>query len=123
MEKHILIIDDDRDELEIFREALQGIPAMYNCSYAQSPEEALNLLADASPDYIFIDYNMPRTNGIECLIAIKKLEQLRDTPLIIYSNSISEETRRNAYHLGAANCIVKPPTINILTAMLKDILV
>ncbi|UYQ91279.1 response regulator [Chitinophaga horti] len=122
MQKQILIIDDDRDELEIFIEALEGIPAAYSCSYAESPEEALVMLTNTSPDYIFIDYNMPRTNGLECLQAIKKIEQLQNTPLIIYSNSISEETRRHAKQLGAATCIVKPPTIDILTAMLKEIL-
>lgn len=117
-----MIIDDDKDELEIFIEALESIPAKYNCTYAESPEEAMRILNNVSPDFIFIDYNMPRTNGLECLQAIKKLEQLRNTPLIIYSNSINEETRKNAFHLGAANCIVKPPSIGILTNMLKDIL-
>ncbi|WP_295116865.1 response regulator [uncultured Chitinophaga sp.] len=122
MVKQIMIIDDDRDELEIFLEALEGVPAPYACTYAQSPEEAMIMLGDLQPDYIFIDFNMPRTNGLECLKAIKKLEQLRDTPLIIYSNSINDATRRDAYSAGAASCIVKPPTIEILTSMLKNIL-
>jgi CheY-like chemotaxis protein len=122
MVKQIMIIDDDKDELEIFMEALEGIPAPCACSYAQSPEEAMMMLGDLQPDYIFIDYNMPRTNGLECLKAIKKIDQLRDTPLFIYSNSINDATRRDAYSAGATSCIVKPPTIEILTSMLKDIL-
>jgi len=67
MNKHILLIDDDKDELLIFTDALEAKPGpgKFECSYAQSTLEAVQMLKHLVPDYIFIDYNIPKMNGLE----------------------------------------------------------
>jgi len=122
MTKEILLIDDDADELEVFTEALRSVDKNIQCSQAKDLGEALAFLNDSSPAYIFIDYNMPRLNGLECVVEIKKIEKLGNSKIILYSNYISEEMNEKAISLGAYKCVKKPNMINVLIKNLKDIL-
>ena len=60
MEKCILLIDDDEDELKIFTEALHDIGGQFHCVLVQSSEAALHLLGSFVPDFIFIDLKKGR---------------------------------------------------------------
>jgi DNA-binding response OmpR family regulator len=122
MKKHILLIDDDEDELEIFSEALSALPANFACSQARNTEQAIELTQNFSPDFIFIDYNMPRTNGLECLQKLKKINGLSGARFIIYSNFIDDKTNQQAVSLGATACMKKPYLTSILSQRLKELL-
>jgi len=122
MTKEILLIDDDADELEVFTEALRAIDKNIQCSQAKNLNEALEFLSYSSPAYIFIDYNMPMVNGLECVAEIKKIEKLGRSRIILYSNYISEEINERAMSLGAYKCVKKPSMINVLIKNLKEIL-
>ena len=58
--------------------------------YAESAEKGLQILEVKSPDIIFLDVNMPRINGIECLSRIRSQERLRDIPVVINSNGVTQ---------------------------------
>jgi len=122
MTKEILLIDDDADELEVFTEALRSIDKNIQCTQAKDLNEALEFLSYSSPAYIFIDYNMPMVNGLECVAEIKKIEKLGRSRIILYSNYISEEINERAMSLGAYKCLKKPSMINVLIKNLKEIL-
>jgi DNA-binding NtrC family response regulator len=122
MTKEILLIDDDADELEVFSEALRSVDKNIQCSHAKDLAEALEFLSYSSPAYIFIDYNMPKINGLDVVSEIKKIEKLAKSKIILYSNYISEEMNRKAISLGAYKCVKKPSMINVLIKNLKDIL-
>jgi DNA-binding NtrC family response regulator len=122
MTKEILLIDDDADELEVFTEALHSVDKNIQCSQAKDLGEALDFLSYSSPAYIFIDYNMPKVNGLECVIEIKKIEKLENSKIILYSNYITEEMNQRAISLGAYKCVKKPSMINVLIKNLKEIL-
>ena len=122
MTKEILLIDDDTDELEVFTEALRSVDKNIQCSQARDLNEALEFLSYSSPAYIFIDYNMPMVNGLECVAEIKKIEKLGRSRIILYSNYISEEINERAMSLGAYKCLKKPSMINVLIKNLKEIL-
>ena len=84
------IVDDDADDLELFIQALLGIDKACHCITALNGREALHKIENEMlliPDFIFSDLNMPLMNGHEFLTEIKKNEQLRDVPIIIYSTS------------------------------------
>src|SRR5215212_2357558 len=98
MKKHILLIDDDEDEIEIFTDALEKLPVSFNCTCASNADEAIRMLGKVSPDFIFIDYNMPKVNGLKCLEKIKKTKTARDIPVILYSNYIDEEVNKKTQH-------------------------
>ena len=122
MTKEILLIDDDADELDVFTEALRSVDKNIQCSQAKDLNEALDFLSFSSPAYIFIDYNMPKVNGLECVVEIKKIEKLENSKIILYSNYISEEMNQRAISLGAYKCVKKPSMINVLIKNLKEIL-
>jgi len=114
------LIDDDPDDQEIFCMALEDMGEDINCRYASDGVEALKVLEDAAyiPDYIFIDMNMPRMNGNECLQQIREIGRLKDVPVYMYSTSADPEAVAATKELGAAGFIVKPTSVSELTKTL-----
>src|ERR1700754_3733547 len=104
MKKHIFLIDDDEDELEIFHEALKSLPLPCKCTYAGSADHAMQMLQYLTPDLIFIDINMPKLNGFDFLAEIKKNDHLKNIPLFMYSNGIDSAIQAKAIAMGAAGC-------------------
>jgi len=121
MNKTILLIDDDEDELEIFQGALKQVPFPIECTQALSAEDGIKILENFKPDYIFVDYNMPRQNGLVCLEELKKNDGISNVPIIIYSNYIDPEMEKKAMKLGATLCMKKPFMTGILARKLKEI--
>ena len=122
MKKHILLVDDDKDELVIFMDALRRVPADdgFKCTYASSTEQAIEMLKYLVPDYIFTDFNMPLMNGLEFLKSIKGQQRFTNTQLCLYSTHISEEIQKRACILGIY-CIQKTGTIDSLSENLSGV--
>ena len=119
------LIDDDDDDQEIFNLALDSIDADITCITANDGIEALNKLnidSDFVPDFIFLDLNMVRMNGRECLAEIRKLPRLNEIPIIIYSTSSEQKDITETKLLGATDYIVKPPSISMLVKRLEQVL-
>lgn len=116
------MIDDDIDDQEIFALALSQIGEQFQCIVADNGYEALQLLKNQVnlPHYIFLDLNMPRMNGKECLKELKKIERLKNIPVIIYSTSSSILDIADTRALGASDFITKPFRIKDLTDMLRN---
>jgi CheY-like chemotaxis protein len=60
------------------------------------------------PDVIFLDLNMPRKNGFECLSEIKDNQKLNQLPVIIFSTSFEQDVVNMLYKNGAKYFIRKP---------------
>jgi CheY-like chemotaxis protein len=120
--KQCFLIDDDVDDQEIFNLALQQLSDPVDCIVANNAIEALDKFrSDISfiPDHIFIDVNMPRMNGIECLREIKKLKHLDDSEIFIYSTTSDHRIINMSHDLGA-QFIVKPASLDTLVDILKE---
>jgi CheY-like chemotaxis protein len=122
MKKHILLIDDDEDELEIFCDALNKLDGPFSCSQVKACDEALHLLKTFLPDYIFIDLNMPIVNGLQCISRIAEMNGGIVTTMILYSTSIDDKTKHAAISLGVKSCLIKPRETGQLAKKLKKIL-
>src|ERR1700758_1411683 len=127
MNKEIVffVVDDDADDRDIFTMALACIRNKTKCITAKSGDEALALLKSNQefiPDFIFLDINMPRVNGKECLIEIRKIERLKNIPIYIYSTSLADKERVETLSLGATDYFVKPYSIKILIDILSKII-
>lgn len=122
--KTILLIDDDVDEQFFFIEALQKINAPVKFFFANGAKEGLTLVKFLSPDFIFIDFNMPQTNGLECLENIMHNGKHDYTKIIMYSTGLTDSMCEMALQKGASKCIKKQSSIhdliNALEAFLKD---
>lgn len=118
------LIDDDADDQEIFGQALENINKSIQCSFASDGVQAiekLNADPDFIPDFIFIDMNMPRMNGIQCLEAIQKIDRLREVTLYMYSTAADPKSIATTQSLGAREFIIKPSNFNELTKKLSQI--
>ena len=108
----LLIVDDDADDRQLFIDTVNEIDDQIICLTATDGFQALELLKSSSdaalPDAIFLDLRMPRINGKKCLIELKKNEQLKDIPVIIYTTSTEVEDSIELANLGAVYFISKP---------------
>jgi CheY-like chemotaxis protein len=123
MSRQILLIDDDHEEQDIFKEAVNAAKISFNCVCASTGKEGIKLIEKLLPDYIFLDINMPGMNGLECLQEIKKREPIKQIPVIIYSTAVDKIISYTAVALGAANCIKKVSSVSELAETLKSILI
>jgi len=99
---HILHIDDDADDQEIFRSALAYLPGPIQYTAFINAKEALAKLfaKEISTDLIFLDYNMPLMNGEQFLREIKKDELLKEIPVIVFSTSSQSKNHSNFEAVG-----------------------
>jgi CheY-like chemotaxis protein len=122
MKKHILFIDDDTEELRIFLDAMNKVPVDFKCTYANTSHQAIDMLKHVVPDYIFIDYRMPKINGLQFLAIVRGEDKLKKVRMFLYTSRVSEEVSKMAKVLGANGCIEKTDTISLLAVELKSIL-
>jgi CheY-like chemotaxis protein len=120
----IFLIDDDIDDQELFIEAVRELNTAFSCDCASNGEEGLNYLLTRIhelPDLIFLDLNMPRLNGKQCLEKIKSVDRLKDVPVVIYSTSSQENDIRDTRNLGAVHFLTKPSSFKDLCTSLAEI--
>ncbi|MBL0740532.1 response regulator [Chryseolinea sp. Jin1] len=104
--------------------ALEEVDREIECIMANNGISALNTLRSdnaPTPDYIFIDLNMPKMNGLECLQEIQKLSHLKDARVFMYSTSVDDYVLQKSKALGAMEFIVKPTGITPLIEKLSEV--
>ena len=119
------MIDDDPDDREIFKIALEDVSPHHKLISVFDCMTALEKFAKEPgflPDYIFLDLNMPSMTGQQCLPELKKMAHLEKIPIIIYSTSSNETDFRSTKKLGANHFLVKPSSISTLVKMLQWIM-
>jgi CheY-like chemotaxis protein len=120
--KKFLLTDDDKDDRELFSEALASVDPGIVCHGAENGRDALRILHSlgiSKPDIIFVDINMPVMNGWELLHALKKDGERNDIPVIIYTTSSEERDRRIAKDLGALCFVTKPDDFRKVKTILQ----
>ena len=122
--KYILLIDDDLDDQEIFIMCVKSIGGNIDCSTANNGADAIAMLESGKeyiPHYIFLDVNMPKMNGIECLKLLKQSDRLKDTKIFMYSTTSESSVVEKCKDLGADDFIIKPAKTIILKNKLIEI--
>ncbi|MEJ0031604.1 MAG: response regulator [Bacteroidota bacterium] len=122
--KNLLLIDDDEDDQELFIEAAKEISPDLNITVVPDAIIALDRLIKkvVVADIIFSDLNMPRMNGQQFLLEIKRVPELKDIPVIIFSTSSHSHTIQLVKDFGAHDFITKPGLFKELVSTLKRIL-
>src|SRR5688572_18550029 len=106
----VLLVDDDADDRQFFAEALYEIDPEIRFAASVDGIDALEFLLNATelPHYIFLDLNMPRMDGFQCLVELKKHTRFAQIPVIIYTTSRQQEEEKEAFRLGASAFFQKP---------------
>jgi len=108
---NILLADDDTDDCIFFKEALDELPLSTHLTVVHDGEQLMQLLINETnelPDVLFLDLNMPRKNGFECLSEIKLSKKLNQLPVIIFSTSFEQEVVNQLCQNGAQYFVRKP---------------
>lgn len=119
-QKRIVLAEDDADDRELFLEALATIQPAIRIATVENGEKLMTHLRgpDESPDCIFLDLNMPRKSGKECLLEIRQNPKTQKIPVIVYSTSLNALDVDETFRFGATCFVRKPNSFGEL----KDIL-
>ncbi len=120
----ILLAEDDKDDQELFQEALDKSEIPSELTVVDNGKELIDTLKDPNepnPDIIFIDINMPEKNGKEALAEIKADDTLKEIPAIILSTSKNEKDINETYEAGANLYVHKPSTFESFILLLKKV--
>jgi CheY-like chemotaxis protein len=117
------LIDDDADDREIFAIAVSELGYPVRLFTAVDGQAGLEQLSAGTflPDLIFLDLNMPRMNGQQCLRALKAHPVYASIPVIIYSTSSQEQDREETKLLGAFGFLTKPSSVKTLIEILTTL--
>ena len=122
---HILLADDDIDDCNFFKQALAELKISAELKTVNDGEELMNYLSDNSanlPHVLFLDINMPRKNGFECLSEIKQNIKLKDLPVVVLSTSSSKEKIEKIFKIGGHVYVHKPNDFGQLKQVIQNAL-
>ena len=124
----ILMIDDDEEDFELVKDALESKRLKVDLYWAQDGDEAMDFLLRKGkyegapvPDLILLDLNMPGRDGFEVLRDLKAGEELRKIPVVILSSSAEKEHVFRSYSIGANAFMVKPLTFDELAESMQSV--
>ncbi len=121
---HIILADDDEDDRMFFTDAFDELKINTKVQTFINGLELMNYLNEDTsvlPNVLFLDLNMPKKNGIECLLEIKENQRFKDIAIAIYSTSSSEEHIEETFVNGANIYIKKPNDFATLKKVLSDV--
>ena len=119
---HILLADDDEGDRLLFTEAFSELNFKTVVDTVNNGVQLMEWLRMKNihlPHFIFLDLNMPRKGGLECLKEIKSDDKLKDISVAIYSTSDSEKDKEEAFRHGANVYIAKPNNFTKLKQVLE----
>ena len=122
---HILLADDDDDDRLFFKDAIGEVKVKTVVNMVNDGVELMDYLNNADtrlPNLIFLDLNMPRKDGMECLKEIRSNHKLKDLSIVIYSTSGLEKDIEETFVKGANIYIKKPNDFEELKSILDKVI-
>lgn len=115
--KKVLVADDEEDVLAVVKATLSG-DHRYQLLLAHDGEEALDLAKKEKPELVFLDVMMPKRDGFQVCLDIKKDPVTAQAKVVILTARSQESDRRRAKEMGADDFFTKPFSP---TALLKKV--
>ena len=116
MSAKVLIVDDEKDFLDIMAERMEA--RGMEVSTVTSAEQALKMILKDTYDAVIMDFLMPEMNGFK---ALKLFNETRpDLQIILLTANVREQERVEAKKLGAMDVIEKPADLNLLTQKIEE---
>lgn len=106
--QRVLLLDDDQDLLELYKEILSRLPSKPEIRTASSGARAIALLDSEQFTLLISDLNMPKMDGLQVLTIVrKKFPHLRTA---VMTSVVDEQFRTRAYAMGIDLFLEKPNT-------------
>ena len=122
---HVLLADDDDDDRLFFKDAIEEVKVKTVVTMVNDGVELMDYLLKPEihlPNLVFLDLNMPRKNGMECLKEIRSNNKLKDLSIAIYSTSAMEKDIEETFVKGANIYIKKPKEFEELKNILTKVI-
>jgi DNA-binding NarL/FixJ family response regulator len=120
---NVIIADDDNDCVDILSEAILDVSSDSMITVASNGEKLMHLLnqrSESSLDVIFLDLDMPRKNGLECLEEIRRGKRWLNVPVVIHSTTANGSEIEEALRNGADLYLPKTGSFAELKELLKQ---
>jgi two-component system response regulator len=127
----ILLVEDNPEDLEMTRRALQKAHFGNHIEVARDGVEALDFIfcegphakrkIEDTPKLILLDLKLPKVDGLEVLERIKGDPRTRHIPVVILTSSQEQTDVVKSYHLGVNSYIVKPVDFERFTAAVQEL--
>jgi CheY-like chemotaxis protein len=129
LKKSLLLIEDDPNDVALFRRAARKANLTEEILIAEDGEAAVGFLEARAkpiaeqdtglPWIVLLDLKMPRKSGFEVLQWLRGQPRLRRLPVIIFTSSRERSDIAQAYELGANSYLVKPVSFDQLKDMIR----
>lgn len=106
MQAKILIVEDERDIVELLRYNLQE--AGFKTDYVRNGADALQRAIATPPDLILLDLMLPEVDGLVVCRLLKSDPRTKNVPIVMLTAKIEEDDRVKGLELGADDYIPKP---------------
>ncbi|MDT7828845.1 response regulator [Pricia sp. S334] len=119
----IFLVDDDEDDRDLFKDAINEIPLKTRINTFTSGIELISLLEHENhnwPQLIFLDLNMPIMGGEECLQRLRSIPKLDSMPIIVYSTIVVDSLADRLSEIGANMYLQKPSSFPQLKSLLEQ---
>lgn len=106
--KQVLVIEDEESLVGVIKNKL--VKSGFDCVSKLNAREALDYLSqagDSLPDVIWLDYYLPDMNGLEFMKALRENEKWAEIPVVVVSNSASQEKVSGMTRAGASAYLLK----------------
>jgi two-component system, response regulator RpfG len=118
----ILIVDDQSTSRNILSQVIRSISTTIKIVEKSNPESALEWATQNVADLVFVDFLMPRMNGIDFIRLIKLLPDYASVPILMITVKKDTETRYAALDAGVADFLSKPVDVYECSARCKNLL-
>lgn len=120
MRKTILVVDDDRTNRDVLRDALA--PLGFAIAEAEDGFRGLEQAHCHPPDLILLDFRMPRLNGRDMVTRLRQDQRLKTIPIIVVSASTYDQDKQNFIESGCDDFLPKPINIDHLLRAIAHLL-
>lgn len=120
----LVMIDDDTDDQEIFKMAVEDLKEPVDCLYFTDCESAIAHFSQPQatmPSWIFIDLKLPRVDGEQCLVQLQQLRQFDHPFMVVFSSSIPDNWREKLSNSGVDKVIQKTSSIPELANQIQQV--
>ena len=118
----VFFAEDNPDHAYLIRRCLE--PLGFDLHHASDGETALEQLRHwrgSKPNFVLLDLNLPRMNGLEVLTELRANPQLKSVPVVVFSTSKLNSDVARAYECGANSFIVKPAKFGDFRELLLEV--
>jgi CheY-like chemotaxis protein len=94
----------------------------YRVETAQSQSDALQTFENSSPELVMADMQLGRSEGIELILALRRVPGLEEIPVVLVDDRRRPERREVAQRLGATGYLVHPVEVNRISKRLDTLM-